>query len=303
MFCRTKIRANYNNSKQVEEVMTLLDCHKPLYAPGTENHIGFEKHIENLSFKFFPETKSVNCVNSLHKFKHGTNSNLFTRSEIEETINLIAEILKIPERQLYFYSVETAVNLTGLKHATATYLFQPISYKGKLFYQAEPPRGTNKILERYCRLTDKNIKFYNQRGWLNYLDRCDIGHDQLRYEHVYYKAKPIQYLLNCSLLPAPLLYSKDIISQFGAGMLKTYQTIDKVPHVDYSQFKPQEIALLAAGASRDINFWELMKLYPESKHKYRSEYLRLKKRAGASDELAIEIEEKIKEQIELIIEG
>ena len=268
-----KYTIHYSSREEIQEI--LLNPSISFDRIATNPHTGEKIHLhnfKNLSLRVNFRLCKINFTGSLTTFCKGNNYTNLTLSELKTAIECISEVLKKKSGEIIAHRFEFAVNIeTPL--SPFDYFSRFHSLKLKPFYYLHPPPGFTRPLEAYCSLQQYTIKFYDTAKWHKL-----YGVNLLKYEINFKKTEKANRILRKDTgesLTLATLAEEVSIKALEKFSLTTYQTIDKLPIMDFKTLRPRERQLIFAGSNPE--FWQSEKRINHNTYKKtRNNYLRLK---------------------------
>lgn len=224
---------DYTN-KEFEKLTERLD----VYCPLDRVKLSF-KH-KNLMIQYYPNANKLKLVNSLHCFynaefgilKAPVNYNDFTLTNFQIVTEYLTKILIERPQENFILSTNFEVGLNIQLECVSPIeiinrYMSSTSTKLNAFETIDKYNSKGKPIQRVCNFSDYKLKFYDKSKQANLFEK-----NLLRYEIVYTELRKIKQALGLNkdkVISLKMLNDKNTWCLFFASLLKTYESIKKIP--------------------------------------------------------------------------
>lgn len=281
MIDRCKCTINYPNEEEANKVLSQKDFvwQKETVSKYTNEPI-HQFGLKNMRIRYFPASNEIRFENSIHKLRHENNYCDFTFSEIEQTTNFLSDTFEKRADEMRIKNFEFALTV-NTREQPKFYFDKFISIRMKPFYYLPPPYNHSEPLEKYCPLTQYNVKFYDTGKWNGIK-----GENLFKSEISFKKMQRVYCLTGRNSIRTPITISdftdKRFLDAMATFHFKTYRSIIKQPLIDFGQYKPRERDFILAGTFYPDYWAEEKQMNANTAKKKRARYLHLLKELSES---------------------
>ena len=208
------------------------------------------KNYKGLTVTLVPHRGKLTVKGSLPTFANDNNLQLLTYPEMQLAIPALAAAVALPITRLVVVGLELSLDIEP-STSPQSFLETLQHHKHKKFC-AVPPRNGPHPLEYVAYHTEFNAKLYNKNQWAKQLGLpVPAGHHKLRYEIVLKQARPINALLNRSVITLADLLSPEFYAAAAAELEQRWNEIVRDKRSDYTGLSRREWELLGTKGSKD----------------------------------------------------
>jgi hypothetical protein len=209
------------------------------------------KNYKGWTVTFYPATSRLRVQGSLPTFANGNNLQLLTYPEMQLTIPALAAAVGLPVTRLQVVGLELSLDFES-STSPQSFLETLQHHKHSKFCIVLPRNSAARPLEYVAVHADFNAKLYDKNKWAKQLGLpVLVGQHKLRYEIVMKRARPINALLNRSVITFADLLSPEFYAAAAAELEQRWKEIVRSKPLDYTGLSRKDRDLLATRGSKD----------------------------------------------------
>jgi hypothetical protein len=209
------------------------------------------KNYKGWTVTFYPATSKLRVQGSLPTFANGNNLQLLTYPEMQLTIPALAAAVGLPVTRLQVVGLELSLDFES-STSPQSFLETLQHHKHSKFCIVLPRNSAARPLEYVAVHADFNAKLYDKNKWAKQLGLPVLaGQHKLRYEIVMKRARPINALLNRSVITLADLLSPEFYAAAAAELEQRWREIVRSKPLDYTGLSRKDRDLLATRGSKD----------------------------------------------------